>query len=118
SVYTYNRSLSVQQFLDDLNIERTALDRIVPPLYTQLTDGMTVTIVRVLQNEECRTEEVSFSEQRIPTSNLAPGSTEIAQAGQNGLRQVCEWITIEDGVEVSRTQRSASPLRDPVNQII
>jgi hypothetical protein len=118
SVYTFDRPISVQQLLDSLGIDRSPLDNVVPPTYTQITDGMTITIVRVVESEECHEEPVNFSEQRYNRTDLAPGTEEIVQPGQNGLRQVCERIIFEDGIEKSRIPLRSTILRDPVDQVV
>lgn len=118
SVYTYNRAISVQQFLDEQQIERSPLDRIVPQLYVQITDGMTITIVRVVETEECRQEEIPFGQQQRRTGSLAPGETQLIQPGVSGLREVCDTVTMEDGVVRGRNPKSSTPLRDPVDEIV
>jgi len=43
-----------------------SLDAVNPPQYSQLIDGMTITIKRVTETEECYDRELDFEEEQIP----------------------------------------------------
>ncbi|MCB9437183.1 MAG: G5 domain-containing protein [Anaerolineales bacterium] len=118
STYSYNRAVSVTQFLDELEIERSPLDRINPPAYTQITDGMTITIVRVTEATECRNAALNYGEDIYNRTDLAPGSREVAVEGENGEVEICERIIYEDGEEKSRSVTSQTVLREPKNRVV
>ncbi len=116
STYAYSQAISVDQFLEELGISRSPLDRVNPPPYTQIADGMTITIVRVTEVENCYDEEVPYSEQEFRRMDMPLGTREIATEGVNGVVRICEWITYEDGVEAGRREKSRNITREPIDQ--
>jgi uncharacterized protein YabE (DUF348 family) len=100
--------VTVGELLRSANIELGALDEVNPPLFTQITNGMRITVARVQQTTECQNQDIPFREQRILNEGLRPGEERLGQAGQNGVEQVCYRVTVRDGrrldpVEISRT---------------
>ncbi|NDJ86323.1 MAG: hypothetical protein GYB66_10585 [Chloroflexi bacterium] len=118
STYVYDRAITVGQFLDELEIERSSLDRINPPQYTQITDGMKITIVRVTEETECRFVDISFDEKRFPRIDMEPGEVITVEEGQNGEAEVCYRVIYEDGIEESRTQSSYTVITEPEDKVI
>jgi hypothetical protein len=100
--------VTVGELLRSANVELGALDEVNPPLFTQITNGMRITVARVQQTTECQNQDIPFREQRILNEGLRPGEERLGQAGQNGVEQVCYRVTVRDGrrldpVEISRT---------------
>ncbi len=100
---------TVGQFLrePDVGIELGSLDRVSHSDFTQITDQMRITIVRVVEETECEEIEIPFERQPVLNEGLAPGEEQLGQAGQNGVQKVCYRVQIEDGVrrepiEISR----------------
>jgi Tol biopolymer transport system component len=105
--------ITVGELLRQQEIDLGTLDEVNPPLFTQISDGMRITVARVQQTTECQNQEIPFREQRILNEGLRPGEERLGQAGQNGVEQVCYRITIRDGrqldpVETSRTLVTAA----------
>lgn len=101
-VYTYDKPVSVGQFLEAIDVTLDALDEVNPPLYTQLRDGLRITVTRVVERQECVREPVPFKRQVIPSERLKPGEEQIGQTGEAGENEICYLITEKNGVEVSR----------------
>lgn len=118
STYTYNRSTSVSQFLDELDIVLNPLDDVNPPRFTPISDGMTITIVRITEETVCEDQEEPYEEKQQPRTELEPGQTTIVQQGVPGIVQVCERIEYRDGVEVRRVPTSRTVIQPPVDLII
>jgi Tol biopolymer transport system component len=100
--------ITVGELLRAADIELGTLDEVNPPLFTQIADGMRITVARVQQTTECENQDVPFREQRILNEGLSAGEERLGQAGQNGVEQVCYRVTTRDGrrldpVETSRT---------------
>ncbi len=95
--YVHDRQISVGQFLEQVDVTIGEMDRVVPPQMTQISDGMTITVVRIQEETECVQNSISFQERTIPNEGLEPGETRLAQAGVNGIEEVCYRITIQDG---------------------
>lgn len=111
-------TIPVSQLLDRNNIQLGELDRIEPPDFTLISDNMTVTIVRVIERVECRTETMPYDTQRYSIPDLPPGQTKVIEAGINGEAQVCYNVVYEDSQEKERNQSSRTILQQPKNQIV
>lgn len=117
-VYNYDQPISVGQFLDEINVSLGDLDEVNPSIYTQLRDGMRITITRVVERTECEQRSLQFETQRQPTQQLAPGEEQIVQVGEPGLIEECFVITEKNGVETSRRQGTSVVVKEPQDQII
>ncbi len=117
--FVFDRPLSVEQFLRQANISLNPLDEVTPSKFTQVTDGMTVTVVRVTETEDCSTTEaLAFDEIEQPSTNIEPGERLILERGENGEVQVCYAIIVADGVERTRREKSRIVIKEPKNQIV
>lgn len=114
-------SMTVEEFLrqEDVAVEVGEEDRLTPPRFTQLSDGMRITIVRVKTEEECEEETIPFEQERVLNEGLKPGEEKLVQVGENGIQRVCYRITYNDGVAGERS-RVGQPtiLKAPVNEIV
>lgn len=71
-------------------------------------DGSTVT-------EEV---EIPFEEEQVTDYNLAPGTQEVRQLGEVGLRVLTYEVFYAEGVEAKRELRSDEVKREPVKRIV
>lgn len=110
--------LTVEELLRQERLELAALDRVNPPPYAQIADGMRVTIVRVQEQTECAEEALSYPQRSVPIEGLAPGETRLGQAGQNGVVQVCYRITTNDGIRQPPVEVSRTEIRAPQEELI
>ncbi len=112
---------TVEEFLrqTDVNIEVGETDRLTPPRFTQLTDGMRITIVRVTEETTCEQEDIPYQQETILNEGLQPGEQRILQVGKNGTQEVCYRITYEDGIAGTRI-RTGQPtiIEAPTNEIL
>lgn len=121
TTYSLDEPTTVEEFLanSDVNIRVGETDRLTPPRFTQLNDGMKITIVRVSESNECENEVIPFNREVIQNEGLQPDEELIAQTGQNGSQQVCYRITVEDGVATDRVPAGApTVLTAPINEIM
>jgi hypothetical protein len=116
--YEYDYPVTVEQFLADAEVELGELDRPSVPLYTQITDGMRVTIVRVREETDCQRSVVAYEVQRIPNEALQPGEEFLGRAGQNGEEEICYRVRIEDGVRLAPQEISRTTITEAQNEII
>lgn len=63
-------------------------------------------------------EEIPFKEERIKDYNLVPGTMEVKQLGETGMRKKMYEVLYMDGVEVSRELISDEVIREPVSKIV
>jgi hypothetical protein len=111
-VFSYDLPVTVGEFLADpeVGIELGELDRVNPQKFTQISDAMRITIVRVVEQVECEQQEVPYSQRTVLYEGLAPGEQRVGQAGKNGLVEICYRVYLDDGaqrdnpVEVRRTE--------------
>lgn len=112
---------TVEEFLrqPDVNVEIGENDRLTPPRFTQLTDQMRITIVRVTEETICEQENIPYEQETILNEGLQPGEQRILQVGKNGIQEVCYRITYEDGIAGSRI-RTGQPtvIEAPTNEIV
>uniref|UniRef100_UPI001F5708AA G5 domain-containing protein n=2 Tax=Streptococcus acidominimus TaxID=1326 RepID=UPI001F5708AA len=68
--------------------------------------------------EESRTEPVAYKTVRRPNATLAVGFEQVVQQGQNGVRTIVETVTLTDGQETSRVEKSNTITTEAVDEII
>lgn len=109
---------SVQDVFDQMGVTLGTLDRAVPPLYTLLSDGDAVRLVRV--EEEFVVEEVviPFEQQVLRNESLPEGETRLIQPGVNGVQEITTRRVLEDGEEVSSSPVKAVIVQEPIPEIV
>ncbi|MBF0819745.1 G5 domain-containing protein, partial [Streptococcus acidominimus] len=68
--------------------------------------------------EESRTEPVAYKTVRRPNATLAVGFEQVIQQGHNGVRTIVETVTLTDGRETSRVEKSNTITTEAVDEII
>src|SRR5262245_43643496 len=118
--YSVTEHVSVGELLRSpgVNIALDALDKVHPSEFTQITDNMDITIIRVRDVQDCKTEDIPYQTKYLDTPDLAVGKTRIVQAGVNGTQQICYDVVYEDGIEKSRTPGNPTILTQPIVEII
>jgi hypothetical protein len=116
--YPQSSPITVGEFLRQVNIELGALDDVTPPLYTQISDGLRVTVVRVSETEDCSTSDIPFQERRVPNEGLPPGEERVVQAGQNGTQETCYRVQIRDGARQEPIPLRSTVIVAPVDAVI
>ena len=109
---------TVSDVLLSARVEYDDDDRVNPPGHNRVVDGMTITVVDVLEETEIIEEQVAFERQRVPNDSLPPGETRLLQSGVNGIDQVTYRIVYEDGVEVSRIEARRVPINLPTDEVV
>jgi hypothetical protein len=112
-------SSTVQQALDAANFKLATLDRTEPPVYTVLTDGAGVQLIRVTESFEIKQEVIPFERQTMRNESLPKDQEIYLQKGQNGLQEITYRHVYEDGVETSAaTIVKRVTLQQPVPEIV
>lgn len=109
---------TVQQALSSLGISLSQIDRVVPPVYTLLTEGLDITVTRVREEFETQQVIVPFERQELRNESLLTGETRLVQAGQNGLREITIRHVFENDMEVGNSVVSETILKAPVPEIV
>jgi resuscitation-promoting factor RpfB len=110
---------TVEEFLRDprVDIDWGELDQINPPLFTQITDGMQITIARVAERSECVQEEIPFAQRVELNEGLQPGEQRVVQPGENGILEICYRVTLVDSIPRDRIEANRTeiePARDEI----
>lgn len=117
-IYQNPEPITVDEFLREVGVELTSLDRVNPERWTQIFDQMVITIVRVTESESCEDQTLPFKRQTRLVEGLQPGEERIGQAGINGIERVCYRITVENGVARERIEISRVISTSPQDEII
>jgi hypothetical protein len=94
------------------------LDRLNPAPYNRVRDGMTITVVRVVEQTVISQETIPFSSRTVPSDGLPAGETRLLQAGANGTAEVTYRITYEDGSEAGRSEVRRVIITPPQEEIV
>jgi hypothetical protein len=116
--WSYNVPVTVEEFLRDAEVEVGELDRLNPERYTQITDGMQVTIVRVTEQTDCEQAEIPYGQRTVLNEGLQPGQELLGQAGQNGVEEICFQVRLEDGIPKERREIRSTIITEPRDEII
>lgn len=116
--YAYSQTISVDEFLRQAQISIGDLDRVNPPLFTQIEDGMVITVVRVSEEVSCSDSPLPFQTRRIPTDALAPNQEQVSQVGQNGMVQTCQRCIFENGAQTTCSVSSQTVITEAIEEII
>jgi Tol biopolymer transport system component len=116
--FEYISPVTVGEFLRDAEVEKGELDRVSPPEFTQIADGMKVTVVRVREETECQQNEIPYRQRTVLNEALKAGEELLGQAGQNGMEQVCYRVSIEDGVRRDPVEINRVTLTAPRDEVV
>jgi resuscitation-promoting factor RpfB len=111
-------ALNVSELLQQNGVVLGAADRPVPAADTRLTDGMTVTVTRIVMDTEQADEPLPPPTARRDDPGLPHGQEQEIQAGVAGVQRVTYQITRKNGVESGRAPISRIPIQPPVPRII
>jgi hypothetical protein len=117
-VMVVNQEMTVNDVLRRAEVTLGDLDRVNPPGFTRISDGLTITVVRVEENILVVEEDVPFERRTTLNDGLPAGETRLLQAGVNGVAEITYRVTYEDGVETSRSEIRRVLISDPQDEII
>jgi hypothetical protein len=109
---------TVQQAYEKAGITLTELDRSDPPVYTVLTDGAKINLIRVREEFEVEQVTVPFERQMVQNESLPVGETRLSQPGENGLKEITYRRLFEDQTEISRSEVKTVVLKEAIPEII
>jgi hypothetical protein len=114
-IYQHSELVTVNRFLQEINVELGTLDRVYPELWTQISDEMRITVVRVYEEEYCEQHEIPY--RRL--TELAEGISgeQIAQVGRNGVEEVCYRVVVENSIRQEPQQIRRIRISDPIDEI-
>lgn len=110
--------LTVADLLRQAGVATENLDRVNPPTYNRVVDGMTITVVRVREDTVVERETVPFSSRTVPNDGLPAGEERLINPGVNGQDEVTYRITYENGIEVARSEIRRVSITPPQDEVI
>jgi hypothetical protein len=109
---------TVQDALVTAQVELGSLDRTDPPVYTLLTDGSEVKVVRVTEEFTIEQVVLPFDKQVVRNESLPEGETRLVQPGVTGIQEVTFRRVFEDEIEISVNPVKTVVLQEPVSEIV
>lgn len=95
-----------------------ATDTVTPDPGTPVTDGLQITVDRVVVSTVTDTVEVPAPEQHVEDPNANKGTSTVTQAGVAGEQQVTSEVTTVNGAETARQETGRVTTREPVPTIV
>jgi resuscitation-promoting factor RpfB len=109
---------TINTVLTAIGLPLSGQDYTIPDASTPFESGMTIRIIRVLEQVERQQEPIPFDTITIPDPTLPTGTTTVVQQGKPGLRETALRIRQEDGYVVSRRTQVPWVIVPPINEII
>ena len=110
--------LTVRAALAHTGLSLSELDRLAPPPYTLISDGLAITVTRVTESYEADEAVLPFSSQVVKNEGLPEGERRLLQAGANGIEEITYRTVFEDGIQVSRSILKRLMVAAPVPEVI
>lgn len=117
-VIVLNGEITVNDVLRRAGVAPDDNDRVNPPGYVQVADGMTITVVRVDEETVVVQEAIPFERRTTLNDGLPAGDNQLLQAGVNGVAEVTYRITYENGLEVSRSEIRRVIITSPQDEVV
>ena len=112
------RAKTVQEALEERQIEWTSQDEIAPSLDTDIKEGLQITVKTREVTIEKKEEEIPFETEVIETTDLAYGEEVIEVEGQVGLKEVTVESVRFGGEQVSETVKEETVKVEPITEVI
>jgi len=119
-VFDVPTATTIDEFLrgPKVDVQYSELDIVNPPPFTQIADGMQITIARVTEREECETSEIPYKQTPVLNEGLQPGEKKVVKSGQAGSQEICYRVTIIDGTPKDRVVTRTTEVRAAQDEII
>lgn len=94
------------------------VDEIIPSLDTEISDDLTIQLVKVEVLNEVAVESIDYETILEEDESLDINTENVRQAGEAGEKEITYKVIKKDGVEVSREIVQSKVTKEPVNEII
>jgi resuscitation-promoting factor RpfB len=110
---------TVRELLAEVNVTLSEADEVTPPLFTPLSDGMRITVVRVREELVAIPQTIPFERSTVRNESMAADDPPvIVQAGQTGLQEVTTRIVYRDGLEAERWETAVVVIDPAQDEIV
>ena len=108
---------NVRELLQEASVSVSEDDEVTPPLFTPLSEGMTVTIVRITESIEVIPQSIPFERKIVRSDDMEANDAPRIFPGESGLQEVRVRIVYHDGIEQQRIPIDVTvvnPARDEI----
>jgi hypothetical protein len=116
--YQLSPGLTVRDALAHAGVAVGELDRLTPPPYTVIANGMLIVITRVTESTDVEQVPLPYASETVRNETLAEGERRLLQVGQAGIEEITYRTVLENGIQVSRSIVRRTILKAPVPEII
>lgn len=117
--YDFDEPITVGEFLDEVGITLGELDVVSPPAFTQISDGIQITVRRVTEETYCEDRELPYQRKTLVDERLEPSAEVLFQPGVNGLERQCFRAQVIDGIRADPIPvGSATIITSPKEEIV
>jgi Tol biopolymer transport system component len=109
---------TVGEVLREAGVTMGALDRTEPDRWTAVNAGMTITVIRVRQEDVRMTMPVPYEQQVIRDEGTPRGEMRLLQVGANGDEELTFRVTYEDGKETKRELVERRVVKEPQREVL
>lgn len=118
----YNVSLTagstVQDAMKSAGLNVGSLDKVEPPLYTPVNEGLVVKVTRGREEFETRQNVIPYERQLVHNELLPQGETLMIQPGRNGTQEITYRKYFENDLLVNTSISRVAILESAVPEII
>jgi uncharacterized protein YabE (DUF348 family) len=111
-------AITVREALADAGITLAKLDQVNPALENRVTDGLTLTVNRIVAEKRTVTVTVQYEVTRKNDNSLYEGETQVDVEGRDGKIERVVEVLIVDGTEGEQRVLSEKTVVAPVTQVV
>jgi hypothetical protein len=116
--YTFVPGLTVREAVAKAGVTLGELDRLTPPPYTLISNGVSVVITRVGETFDIVQVPLPYTSETVHNEALPAGDRRLLQVGQPGAEEVTYRTVLENGIQVSRSEVRRVTITAPTPEII
>lgn len=109
---------TVSAALKEAGISLAPSDRLSADAEDRISDGMSISVIRVLQRETTETQPVAFKTVKVSDPTLSSGKTKVKTDGKNGVKTIVKSETLTDGKVAESKVVSESVTQTPVDRVV
>ena len=109
---------TIQTVLSSQKIVLNPLDKVDPPVFTVITEPISIKITRVEEQFESEDVVIPFEQQTVRNEALPERQNILIQPGINGMQEITYRLLYENGQLFSRTEVRRVDILDPKPEIM
>lgn len=117
-VRTRTQAKTVGGALSDLGVTVADMDRVDPPLSTELYDNVKIKVTRIREDVLVDEQIAPYETVYVGDSNLPIDTQEVLDPGANGVTRTRYRVRYENGQEVNRTREDTWVAQEPSDRRI